>query len=130
LPRPDGGLIARTGIGAHGYVDPRSAAYRNIDLDAVNDMAAVANGLDEIGFIAHCREPHMPRAFQRTNRDDYEQSGRHAAFEEARDMALALIAAAPPEGSLTEDQNKEIVALVARADIHIVEAYKREVTVI
>ena len=45
-------------------------------------------------------------------------------------MALALIAAAPPEGSLTEDQNKEIVALVARADIHIVEAYKREVTVI
>ncbi|MCH7942964.1 MAG: trimethylamine methyltransferase family protein, partial [Proteobacteria bacterium] len=53
LPRPDGGFIARTGTGAHGYVDPRTAKYRNLDLDAVDEMAAVASGLDEVGFIAH-----------------------------------------------------------------------------
>lgn len=53
IPRTDGGFIMRTGTGAHGYVDPRDTKYRNLDLDAVNDMAAVASNLDQIGFIAH-----------------------------------------------------------------------------
>jgi trimethylamine:corrinoid methyltransferase-like protein len=53
LPRADGGFVMRTGTGAHGYVDPRTAKYRNMDLDAVNDIAAVASTLDEVGFIAH-----------------------------------------------------------------------------
>jgi trimethylamine--corrinoid protein Co-methyltransferase len=53
LPRADRGFIMRTGTGAHGYVNPRDAKYRNMDLDAVNEIAAVANTLDEVGFIAH-----------------------------------------------------------------------------
>ena len=43
----------RTRTGAHGYVDPRTGQYRNLDLAAVAAIAAVANGLDEVGFIAH-----------------------------------------------------------------------------
>lgn len=53
LPRADKGFIMRTGTGAHGYVNPRDTSYRNMDLDAVNEIAAVANTLDEVGFIAH-----------------------------------------------------------------------------
>ena len=53
LPRADGGFVMRTGTGAHGYVDPETGQYRNLDLAAVADIAAVANGLDEVGFIAH-----------------------------------------------------------------------------
>ena len=53
LPRGDLGFVMRTGTGAHGYVDPRDTRYRNMDLDAVNDIAAVASTLDEVGFIAH-----------------------------------------------------------------------------
>ena len=53
LPRADKGFIMRTGTGGHGYVNPRDSKYRNMDLDAVNEIAAVANTLDEVGFIAH-----------------------------------------------------------------------------
>jgi trimethylamine:corrinoid methyltransferase-like protein len=53
LPRADGSFIMRTGTGGHGYVDPRDAKYRNLDLQAVREIAAVASGLDQIGFIAH-----------------------------------------------------------------------------
>ena len=53
IPRVDGGFILRTGTGAHGYVDPRDASYRNMDLRAVGEIAAVANDLDQVGFIAH-----------------------------------------------------------------------------
>jgi trimethylamine:corrinoid methyltransferase-like protein len=53
LPRADGGFVMRTGTGAHGYVDPETGQYRNLDLDAVADIAAVASGLDEVGFISH-----------------------------------------------------------------------------
>ncbi len=53
LPRSDGGFIMRTGTGAHGYVDPQTGVYRNLDLVAVAEMAAVASGLDQVGFIAH-----------------------------------------------------------------------------
>jgi len=53
VPRSDASFIMRTGTGAHGYVDPRDASYRNLDLASVRDMAAVASGLDQVGFIAH-----------------------------------------------------------------------------
>lgn len=53
LPRSDGGFILRTGTGAHGYVDPRDASYRNMDLTAAGEIAAVADTLDQVGFIAH-----------------------------------------------------------------------------
>lgn len=53
LPRPDGSFIMRTGTGAHGYVDPRDAAYRNTDRIAVREIGAVAEGLGQVGFVAH-----------------------------------------------------------------------------
>jgi len=53
LPRLDGSFIMRTGTGAHGYVEPRDASYRNLDLKAVREMAAVGSNLNQIGFIAH-----------------------------------------------------------------------------
>ncbi len=53
IPRLDKGFILRTGTGAHGYVDPRDASYRNMDLTAAGEIAAVADSLDQVGFIAH-----------------------------------------------------------------------------
>ncbi|MBZ0128642.1 MAG: trimethylamine methyltransferase family protein [Rhodobacteraceae bacterium] len=53
LPRSDGGFVLRTGTGAHGYVDPRDARYRKTDLASVREIAAVASGLNQVGFIAH-----------------------------------------------------------------------------
>ncbi|MFT7594313.1 MAG: trimethylamine--corrinoid protein Co-methyltransferase [Paracoccaceae bacterium] len=53
LPRRDKGFILRTGTGGHGYVDPRDTKYRNMDLKAAGEIAAVANDLDQVGFIAH-----------------------------------------------------------------------------
>jgi len=53
IPRRDGGFIMRTGTGAHGYVDPVSTDYRNLDLKAVAEMGAIGSGLDQIGFVAH-----------------------------------------------------------------------------
>ncbi len=53
LPRKDHGFIMRTGTGAHGYVDPETNTYGNLTLDHVPKIAAVANGLDQVGFIAH-----------------------------------------------------------------------------
>ena len=53
VPRPDKGFILRTGTGGHGYVNPRDASYRNMDLTAAREIAAVANELDQVGFIAH-----------------------------------------------------------------------------
>ncbi len=53
LPRADGGFIMRTGTGAHGFVDPHTATYRNMGVEDVATIAGVANHLDEVGFIAH-----------------------------------------------------------------------------
>ena len=53
LPRADGGFVMRTGTGAHGFIDPVTGNYRNLHVDDVATIAAVANGLDEVGFIAH-----------------------------------------------------------------------------
>jgi trimethylamine--corrinoid protein Co-methyltransferase len=53
LPRADRSFILRTGTGAHGYVDPRDTKYRKTDLKSVREIAAVATGLDQVGFIAH-----------------------------------------------------------------------------
>jgi trimethylamine:corrinoid methyltransferase-like protein len=53
LPRQDGGFVMRTGTGAHGFVDPDTLKYRNLQVGDVATIAAVANQLDEVGFIAH-----------------------------------------------------------------------------
>lgn len=53
LPRKDGAFIMRTGTGAHGIVEADTAQYRNMMIDDVRKIAALANGLDQVGFIAH-----------------------------------------------------------------------------
>lgn len=53
LPRPDNGFVMRTGTGAHGFVDPATGAYRNMQIGDVATIAALANGLDQVGFVAH-----------------------------------------------------------------------------
>jgi len=53
LPRSDGAFIMRTGTGAHGFVEPESGKYRNLMIDDVEKIARLANGLDQVGFIAH-----------------------------------------------------------------------------
>lgn len=53
LPRSDGGFVMRTGTGAHGFVDPLTLKYRNLQVADVKTIAAVANQLDDVGFIAH-----------------------------------------------------------------------------
>jgi len=53
LPRGDGQFVMRTGTGAHGYVAPQDARYRNTDRAAVREMGAVAEGLNQVGFVAH-----------------------------------------------------------------------------
>ena len=53
LPRGDGGFVMRTGTGGHGFVEPETSNYRNMMLDDVKTIAKVANGLDQVGFIAH-----------------------------------------------------------------------------
>lgn len=53
LPRADGAFIMRTGTGAHGFVDPVTTKYRNLHVTDVETIAAVANNLEEVGFIAH-----------------------------------------------------------------------------
>lgn len=53
LPRTDGTFTMRTGTGAHGWVDPETGRYRKLALEDVRTIAAVGDGLPEIGFIAH-----------------------------------------------------------------------------
>lgn len=53
LPRGDNGFIMRTGTGGHGFIEPLSRAYRNMDISDVETIARLANGLDQVGFIAH-----------------------------------------------------------------------------
>jgi hypothetical protein len=80
--------------------------------------------------VKECRDQLIPTVFQRDDRDDYEASGRRGAFEAARDRALAAIESAPPGGVLSADQNREIAALAAKADEHIVRVYQGAVQTI
>jgi len=53
LPRADNTFHVRTGTGAHGFIDAESGAYRKLDRDDARTLARLADGLAEIGFIAH-----------------------------------------------------------------------------
>ncbi len=53
LPRADNSFVMRTGTGAHGYVAPGDCSYRNMRIDDVESIARLANGLDQVGFVAH-----------------------------------------------------------------------------
>ncbi|WP_457645035.1 hypothetical protein [Profundibacter sp.] len=75
VPRPDAGFILHTGTGGHGYVDPRDASYRNMDVQAARDAAlasiAAAPGggmLDEdqpreIAELAAKADEHIVRVY-------------------------------------------------------------------
>lgn len=102
----------------------------SLNFDEMMKIRAGGHFLDSAHTIASCRDQLLPKAFLRQGRDDYEKKGRRTAFDEAREQALAAIAAAPEEGFLSEEQNREIAELAAHADIHIVAAYAGNVTVI
>jgi trimethylamine:corrinoid methyltransferase-like protein len=53
LPRPDGTFYARTGTGAHGYIDPESGNYRKVTLADLAQWANLVNQLDEISFLPY-----------------------------------------------------------------------------
>ncbi len=53
LPRADNGFVMRTGTGAHGFIEPTDSRYRNMHISDVETIARLANGLDQVGFIAH-----------------------------------------------------------------------------
>ncbi len=102
----------------------------SLNWDEMSSVAAGGHFLDSMHTVAACRDQMIPTIFQRQNRDDYEAANRHGAFEAARDRALAAIASAPPEGMLSDVQNREIAVLTARADTHIVEVYRGAVETI
>ncbi len=51
LPRPDGTFYARTGTGAHGWIEPENNAYRKVTVGDLANWAKLINGLDEISFV-------------------------------------------------------------------------------
>ena len=53
LPRPDGTFYARTGTGAHGYIDPDTGNYRKVNLADLTLWANLINQLDEISFLPY-----------------------------------------------------------------------------
>ena len=53
LPRPDGTFYARTGTGAHGYIDPETGNYRKVTLEDLAQWANLINQLDEISFLPY-----------------------------------------------------------------------------
>jgi trimethylamine:corrinoid methyltransferase-like protein len=53
LPRPDGTFYARTGTGAHGYIDPDTGHYRKVTLADLSQWANLINQLDEISFLPY-----------------------------------------------------------------------------
>jgi len=53
LPRPDGTFYARTGTGAHGYIDPETGNYRKVTLKDLTQWADLINQLDEISFLPY-----------------------------------------------------------------------------
>lgn len=112
------------------FIRKPSLEVEALNFDEMMKIRAGGHFLDSAHTIAQCRDQLLPRAFLRQGRDDYEKKGRRTAFDEARDQALSAIAAAPEEGFLSEEQNREIAELAAHADIHIVAAYAGAVTVI
>ena len=53
LPRPDGTFYARSGTGAHGYIDPATGNYRKVTLEDLAQWATLINQLDEISFLPY-----------------------------------------------------------------------------
>ena len=112
------------------FVRPPETTPESLNWDEISSVALGGHFLDSDHTVKQCRDQLIPSVFQRVGRDEYEAAGRRGAFEAARDRALAAIAAAPPEGVLSAEQNREIADLAARADTHIVEVYQGAVQTI
>jgi trimethylamine:corrinoid methyltransferase-like protein len=52
IPHPHKTFHMRTGTGAHGFIEP-DGKWRKLVLDDVRTIAAIGDGLPEVGFIAH-----------------------------------------------------------------------------
>jgi trimethylamine:corrinoid methyltransferase-like protein len=52
IPRTDNTFHMRPGTGAHGFIEP-GGRYRKLVLDDVKTIAALADGLPEVGIVAH-----------------------------------------------------------------------------
>ncbi len=52
VPRPDKTFHMRTGTGAHGFIEP-DGKWRKLVMEDVKTIAAIGDGLPEVGFIAH-----------------------------------------------------------------------------
>ncbi len=102
----------------------------SLNWDEMMQVAVGGHFLDSDHTVAGCRDQFIPSVFQRDGRDDYEKNERRGAFEAARDVALASIAAAPEGGVLDEGQTREIAELAAKADEHIVRVYSGRVETI
>lgn len=101
-----------------------------LNWDEMRHIRAGGHFLDSVHTVAQCRDQLVPEVFRRDGRDEYEAKNRRGAFEAARDAALASIARAPEGGLLSEEQNREIEALIAHADAHIVGIYSGKVEAI
>jgi trimethylamine:corrinoid methyltransferase-like protein len=112
------------------FIRKPSLELEALNWEAMMQIRAGGHFLDSAHTIATCRDQLQRKVFAREGRGDYEKSGRRTAFDTARDAALAAIAAAPEEGFLSEEQNREIAALAAHADVRIVDAYAGAVSVI
>jgi trimethylamine:corrinoid methyltransferase-like protein len=88
--------------------------------EEVSKIGVGSHFLDSQHTLKYCRSQHMPDVFQRTGRDDYESQGRAAAFEAARERAVELMSARPPEALPDEQQVKAIREVVAAADVDII----------
>lgn len=112
------------------FTRPLQIDEASLNWQEMLEVAVGGHFLDSDHTVQGCRDQLVPDVFQRVGRDDYEASGRRTAFDVARDQALAAIDAAPAAGVLSEDQNREIAALAAAADKHIVEVYQGAVDTI
>lgn len=112
------------------FIRKPSLELESLNWDEMMRIRAGGHFLDSAHTIATCRDQVVPKVFLRQGRDGYEKAGRRTAFDAAREAALDAIAAAPEEGFLSEEQTREIAALAAHADVHIVAAYAGAVSVI
>ncbi|NOX73215.1 MAG: hypothetical protein GXP03_06205 [Alphaproteobacteria bacterium] len=101
------------------FMQPPEISTESLNWKEVSNIRTGGHFLDSSHTLDLCRDQHRPDVFLRMGRDDYEHSDRRTAFDAAREKALALIAAAPEQGVLSEDQRREITALTAAGDKHI-----------
>jgi len=103
------------------FIQPPEITDASLNWSEVSAIRTGGHFLDSPHTLDLCRDQHMPQVFLRQGRDDYEKSGRRTAFDMAREKALALIKAAPEQGVLSQEQQREITAVVAAGDKYIVE---------